>query len=85
MRLALDQGRWLDVRLLEAFGPFTANIIKGESPMKKLFLALVTLAVATAFTAPAFAAITDAKTKADCEKAGGVWMDKEKKCGAKKS
>ena len=53
--------------------------------MKRLFLALVTLAVATAFTAPTFADILSAKTKAECEKAGGVWMDKEKKCGAKKS
>jgi len=35
-------------------------------------------------TIPAFAAITDAKTKAECEKAGGVWMEETKKCGAKK-
>jgi hypothetical protein len=52
--------------------------------MKRLLLALVALTVATAFTAPAFAGILDAKNKADCEKAGGVWIDKENKCGAKK-
>jgi hypothetical protein len=52
--------------------------------MKKLLLAFVTLAVATAFTAPAFAGILDAKNKADCEKAGGVWIDKDQKCGSTK-
>ena len=52
--------------------------------MKRLLLALTTLALATAFTAPAFSAITDAKTKAECEKAGGVWIEETKKCGAKK-
>jgi hypothetical protein len=52
--------------------------------MKRLLLAFVTLAVATAFAGPAFAAITDAKNKAECEKAGGVWMEDTKKCGAKK-
>jgi hypothetical protein len=58
--------------------------MKGESPMKKLLSAFIALIVATAFTAPAFAGILDAKNKADCEKAGGVWIDKEHKCGAKK-
>lgn len=57
---------------------------KGVGSMKRLLLAFVTLAVATAFTAPAFAAITDAKNKTECEKAGGVWIDKDNKCGAKK-
>jgi hypothetical protein len=52
--------------------------------MKKLLMAFVTLAVASAFTAPAFAGILDAKNKADCEKAGGVWIAKDNKCGAKK-
>ena len=52
--------------------------------MKRLLLAFVTLAVATAFTAPAFAGILDAKNKTECEKAGGVWVEKDKKCGAKK-
>jgi len=52
--------------------------------MKRLLLALIALTVAIAFTATAFAGIRDAKNKADCEKAGGVWIDKESKCGAKK-
>lgn len=52
--------------------------------MKKLLSASIALTVATGFTAPAFAGILDAKNKADCEKAGGVWIDKEHKCGAKK-
>jgi hypothetical protein len=49
--------------------------------MKKLLSAFVMLAVATAFTAPSFAAVTDAKNKDECEKAGGVWIDKDSKCG----
>jgi hypothetical protein len=52
--------------------------------MKRLFLAFVTLAFATAFAAPAFASVLNAKDKAECEKAGGVWIEKTKKCGAKK-
>ena len=28
--------------------------------------------------------ILDAKNKTECEKAGGVWVEKDKKCGAKK-
>jgi hypothetical protein len=57
---------------------------QGEFTMKRLLLAFVTLAVATAFTAPAFAGILDAKNKTECEKAGGVWVEKDNKCGAKK-
>jgi hypothetical protein len=52
--------------------------------MKKLLLAFIGLTIATAFTAPAFAGILDAKNKAECEKAGGVWLEKDHKCGAKK-
>jgi hypothetical protein len=52
--------------------------------MKRLLLAFIALTVATAFTAPAFAGIRDAKNKADCEKAGGVWVEKDNKCGVKK-
>ena len=52
--------------------------------MKRLLLALIALSVAIAFTAPAFAGIRDAKNKADCEKAGGVWVEKDNKCGVKK-
>ena len=50
--------------------------------MKRLLLAFITLAAATALTAPAFAGLKDAKNKAECEKAGGVWVDN--KCGVKK-
>jgi ABC-type enterobactin transport system permease subunit len=57
---------------------------KGRKTMKRLLMAVVTLAVATAFAAPSFAAVTDAKTKAECEKADGVWIEATKKCGAKK-
>lgn len=52
--------------------------------MKRLLLVFIGLTVATAFAAPAFAGIHDAKNKADCEKAGGTWIDKDNKCGAKK-
>jgi uncharacterized lipoprotein YddW (UPF0748 family) len=56
---------------------------KRRITVKRLLVAFVTLAFATV-TAPAFAAVLTAKDKADCEKAGGVWIDKTKKCGAKK-
>jgi len=56
---------------------------KGRITMKRLLLAFITLAAATALTAPAFAGLKDAKNKAECEKAGGVWVEKGNKCGAK--
>ena len=62
----------------------SSNTQKRRVHMKRLLVAFVTLAVATAFTAPAFAGILDAKDKAECEKAGGVWVEKDNKCGAKK-
>ena len=55
-----------------------------EHHMKRLLLAFITLAAATALTAPAFAGLKDAKNKAECEKAGGVWVEKDNKCGVKK-
>ena len=57
---------------------------KETTPMKRLLLVFIGLTVATAFTALAFAGIRDAKNKSECEKAGGVWIDKDNKCGAKK-
>jgi len=48
-------------------------------------LAFIGLTIATAFTAPAFAGILDAKNKADCEKAGGVWVEKDHKSGLRSS
>ena len=54
---------------------------KGTINMKRLFLTCAILAVATAFTAPGFAGLKDAKNKAECEKAGGVWIEKDNRCG----
>ena len=48
--------------------------------MKRFLLAFAMLAVATAFTSPVLAGLKDA---AECEKAGGVWIEKDNKCGAK--
>ena len=51
----------------------------------KALISMFALALALAFTAPAFAAdVTAAKTKADCHKAGGMWDGKTKTCSAKK-
>ena len=52
--------------------------------MKRLLFLFIGLTVASAFSVPAFAGIRDAKNKAECEKAGGTWIDKDNKCGAKK-
>jgi hypothetical protein len=46
-------------------------------------LTFAILAVVAAFTAPVFAGLKDAKNQAECEKAGGVWIEKDNKCGAK--
>jgi hypothetical protein len=51
--------------------------------MRSITYALA-LALEVAFAAPAFAAdVTAAKTKADCDKAGGVWDATTKTCAAK--
>jgi hypothetical protein len=50
--------------------------------MKRLLLTFAILVIATAFAAPVFAGLKDAKNKAECEKAGGVWIENNK-CGAK--
>jgi hypothetical protein len=56
----------------------------GGSTMKGL-LSLLVLALAVAFTAPAFAADPAAPTtKADCKKAKGTWDDATSKCTVKK-
>ncbi len=50
----------------------------------KTFISMFALALALAFTGPAFAGdVTTAKTQADCEKAGGVWDAATNKCSAK--
>ena len=65
-------------------GSHKAPVSVGQHKMKRLLLAFITLAAATALTAPAFAGLKDAKNKAECEKAGGVWVEKDNKCGVKK-
>ncbi len=51
----------------------------------RTLVAIFAVALALAFTGPAFAAdVTTAKTKADCHKAGGMWDAKTNTCSAKK-
>ena len=51
----------------------------------KTLVTIFAVALALAFTAPAFAQTIDtAKTKADCEKAGGVWDAATNTCSEKK-
>jgi hypothetical protein len=48
----------------------------------KTLVTIFAVALALAFTAPAFAQTIDtAKTKADCEKAGGIWSGRSCKRG----
>jgi hypothetical protein len=54
-----------------------------ENVMKALISTLA-VAVALAFTGPAFAGdVTKATDKASCDKAGGTWDDAAKKCSEK--
>ena len=51
----------------------------------KTFISAFALALAFAFTGPAFAQDdVTATDKASCEKAGGTWDDAAKKCSKKK-
>jgi hypothetical protein len=51
----------------------------------KTLLSIFALALALAFTGPAFAGdVTAAKTEADCAKAGGTWNATTKMCEEKK-
>jgi hypothetical protein len=51
----------------------------------KTLISIFALALALAFTGPAFAGdVTAAKTEADCQKAGGMWDAKTSTCGEKK-
>jgi hypothetical protein len=51
----------------------------------KPLVSVLAMALALAFTGPAFAGdVTTAKTKADCHKAGGMWDAKMNTCSAKK-
>jgi hypothetical protein len=50
----------------------------------KTLISTFALAMALAFTGPAFAGdVTTAKNQADCEKAGGNWDAQTYKCSAK--
>jgi hypothetical protein len=56
-----------------------------ESTAMKFLITTAAIAVALAFTAPAFAGdVTQAKNEADCQKAGGMWDAKTMKCSEKK-
>jgi hypothetical protein len=51
----------------------------------KGLVSILALALALAFTGPAFAGdVTAAKIEADCAKAGGVWDAATNTCAAKK-
>jgi hypothetical protein len=51
----------------------------------KALISTLAVALALAFTGPAFAGdVTAAKTQADCEKAGGTWDAQTSKCSEKK-
>ena len=51
----------------------------------KILISTLAMAVALAFTGPAFAGdVTAAKTEADCAKAGGTWNATSKMCEEKK-
>jgi hypothetical protein len=51
----------------------------------KTLISTLAVALALAFTGPAFAGdVTAAKTEADCQKAGGAWDAATNTCAAKK-
>jgi hypothetical protein len=51
----------------------------------KSLTSIFVVALALAFTVPAFAGdVTTAKTEADCQKAGGMWDATTNTCGEKK-
>ena len=51
----------------------------------KTLVSTFALALALAFTGPAFAGdVTTAKNAADCEKAGGIWDAAKNACSEKK-
>jgi len=49
----------------------------------KTLISIFAVTLALAFTGPAFAGASAAKTEADCTKAGGVWDAATKTCAAK--
>jgi hypothetical protein len=50
----------------------------------KALISTLAVALALAFTGPAFAGATAAKTEADCKKAGGMWDAATNTCSEKK-
>jgi hypothetical protein len=50
----------------------------------KGLVSILALALALAFTGPAFAGASAAKTEADCAKAGGTWDAATNTCAEKK-
>jgi hypothetical protein len=63
---------------------FSSGMRRGRNVMKTLISTLA-VALALAFTGPAFAGdVTKATDKASCDKAGGTWDDTAKKCSEKK-
>jgi hypothetical protein len=50
----------------------------------KTLISIIAVAMALAFTGPAFAGAAAAKTEADCVKAGGTWNATTKMCEEKK-
>jgi hypothetical protein len=66
------------------FAYFEGSTSVRENVMKVLISTLA-VALALAFTGPAFAGdVTNATDKASCDKAGGTWDDAAKKCSEKK-
>jgi hypothetical protein len=51
----------------------------------KMVISILVMAVALAVSGTSFAGdVTNAKTRADCQKAGGMWDAKTKVCAEKK-
>jgi hypothetical protein len=65
--------------------PDTHAHCRGLENTMKALVSILAIAVALAFTGPAFAGnLASAKTAADCAKASGVWDAKTNICSAKK-
>jgi hypothetical protein len=77
-----EHERRLDVLLRLQFQQ--CSMRRGRNVMKTLISTLA-VALALAFTGPAFAGdVTKATDKASCDKAGGTWDDTAKTCSEKK-
>jgi hypothetical protein len=65
--------------------PAAMDALWGVSQSLKRIISALAVALALAFTGPAFAGdVTAAKIHADCKKAGGMWDATTKTCSAKK-